>query len=261
MFIAHNAAQLYTVEFGSGPHTILAHGGWTGSWELWAGPFTLLSKSWRTVAYDHRGTGATLAPLDSISIENMVADVFAVMDQMDIQTCVLTAESAGGIVAATAVLQQPQRFDGLVLVDALIHNEDGESDAAFIHGLKTDFVQTVGRFADACVPETEPHSSEVRSWGRKILTRASPESSVKLLEATHGIDLRPKLAQIRIPTLVIHGDHDSVVPLRDSENIVGSVPDSCLRLIQGAGHVPTMTRPMEVAQEIDRYFSQHWRQV
>lgn len=245
MFITHNSAQLYTVEFGKGPRTILAHGGWTGSWELWAGPFRF---------YDRRGTGATTAPVESISIENMVADVFAVMDQMDIETCVLAAESAGGIVAVTAVLQQLGRFESLVLIDTFLHNEDDGSDAVFVHGLRTDFVRTVGQFADACVPETEPNSMKVRSWGRKILTRASPESSVRLLEATHGIDLRPSLAQIRIPTLVIHGDQDNVVPLRDSENIAAQVPNCCLRLIKGAGHVPTVKRPNEVAQEIDLYF-------
>ena len=80
MFIENKGAQLYTVTFGSGPHTILAHGGWIGSWELWTEPFAYLSKTWRTVAYDHRGSGVTMAPVDSITMENMVSDIFAVMD-------------------------------------------------------------------------------------------------------------------------------------------------------------------------------------
>jgi pimeloyl-ACP methyl ester carboxylesterase len=255
VFIAHDAAQLYTVEFGSGPRTILAHGGWTGSWELWAGPFNLLSKSWRTIAYDHRGTGATLAPVASISIKNMVADVFAVMDKMDIETCILAAESAGAMVAVTAALEGPQRFEGLVLVDPLLHNKDEGSDTAFINGLKTNFAEIVTRFADACVPEGEPNSIEIRNWGRKILARASPESAVRLLECIHGVDLRPQLARLQLPTLILHGDLDTIVPLTDSEYIASQISNSCLHVIKGAGHVPTMTRPHEVAQEIHQYFS------
>jgi pimeloyl-ACP methyl ester carboxylesterase len=131
MFLAHNSAQLYIVEFGDGPRTIVAQGGWTGSWELWAGPLQTLSKTWHTVAYDHRGTGATIAPVDSINLENMVSDLFAVLDGMAIETCVLAAESAGGMVAVTAALEQPHRFEGLVLVDVLLHKEDDGSDAAF----------------------------------------------------------------------------------------------------------------------------------
>ena len=255
MFIPHNNAQLYTVEFGNGPRTLVAHGGWTGSWELWTEPFMQLSKTWRTVAYDHRGTGATIAPVESISVENMVADLFAVLDKLNIEKCVLAAESAGGMVAVNAVLQQPERFDGLVLVDALLHNEDDGSNAGFIQGLKTNYTATIGGFVDACVPTTEQNSAELRSWGRKILARATSESAIRLLECTHGIDLRPMLAQIQHRTLILHGDIDGIVPLSDSEYMAIQIPNSHLHVFKGAGHVPTVTRPIDVAQVINQYFS------
>ena len=255
MFIPHNNAQLYTVEFGNGPRTFVAHGGWTGSWELWTEPFMQLSKTWRTVAYDHRGTGATIAPVESISVENMVADLFAVLDKLNIEKCVLAAESAGGMVAVNAVLQQPERFDGLVLVDALLHNEDDGSNAGFIQGLKTNYTATIGGFVDACVPTTEQNSAELRSWGRKILARATSESAIRLLECTHGIDLRPMLAQIQHRTLILHGDIDAIVPLSDSEYAAAQIPNGHLHVVKGAGHVPTVTRPIDVAQVINQYFS------
>jgi pimeloyl-ACP methyl ester carboxylesterase len=70
-----------------------------GSWELWIEPFGLLSQSWRTVAYDHRGSGANLAPVESISQAALVSDVFGVMDALGIAQCVIAAESAGAAVA------------------------------------------------------------------------------------------------------------------------------------------------------------------
>ena len=48
MFITHADAQLYTVVFGNGPRTLLALGGWVGSWDLWAESFRALSQSWQT---------------------------------------------------------------------------------------------------------------------------------------------------------------------------------------------------------------------
>jgi pimeloyl-ACP methyl ester carboxylesterase len=168
---------------------------------------------------------------------------------------VLGAESAGGLVAVNAVLEQPDRFEGLVLVDALLHNKGNGSDAGFIEGLKTNYMATIGGFVDACVPMTEPNSAEIRSWGRKILARATSESAIRLLECTHGIDLRHQLAQIQIPTLIIHGDADSMVPLSDSEYMATQIPNSHLHVVKGAGHVPTTTRPLEVAQAINQYFS------
>ena len=254
MFIPHNGAQLYTVEFGSGPRTILAHGGWAGSWELWTEPFIHLSKTWRTVAYDHRGTGVTIAAADSISIENMVNDLFAVMDKLEIEKCVLAAESAGGFVAISAVLQQPERFEGLVLVDVMYARKTPQGDPPFAIGLKTNFEKTVQDFVDVCVPETEPNSVEVRAWGRKIIFRASQASAIKLNECTYGIDFRPQVSKISLPTLIIHGDNDMLVPLSDAEWLASSIPNSHLSILKGAGHVPTVTRPREIAEEINRYF-------
>lgn len=254
MFIQNGDAQLYTVEFGSGPRTILAHGGWIGSWELWTEPFAYLSKTWRTVAYDHRGSGVTISPVESITMENMVLDIFTVMDKMGIEKCVLAGESAGGMVVTNAVLQQPHRFEGLILVDALLHNEQGRNDN-FIHGLKANYEMTCAGFVDACVPESEPDFNENRNWGKKILARAASDSAVRLLEYSQGIDLRPSLASIQIPTLIFHGTHDVIVPPSESEYAVAHIPNSKLHLFQGAGHVPTMTRPRELANEINNFFA------
>ena len=253
MFIQNGDAQLYTVEFGAGPRTILAHGGWIGSWELWTEPFAHLSKTWRTVAYDHRGSGVTIAPVESITMENMVSDIFAVMDKMGIEKCVLAGESAGGMVVTNAVLKQPHRFEGLILVDTTLHNETGKNDN-FIRGLKANYEMACAGFVDACVPESEPNFNENRNWGKKILARAASDSAVRLLEYSQGIDLRPSLAKIQIPTLIFHGTQDVIVPQSESEYAASQIPNNKLHLFQGAGHVPTMTRPREMAKEIMRFF-------
>ena len=160
MFIRHADAEFFTVAFGSGPRTFLAQGGWAGSWELWAGPFTTLSKTWRTIGYDHRGAGATVSPPESITMETLVADVFAILDALKVTTCVLAAESAGAAVAIQAALQQPQRFDGLVLVDGLYYRAAPNGPDPFAESLKADFDATIGWFVDACVPE--PDSAAIR---------------------------------------------------------------------------------------------------
>ena len=138
MFIAHNHAHIFTIAFGAGPRTILGIGGWIGSWELWAEPFALLSSTWRTIAYDHRGSGATVAPVATITVANMVDDLFAVMDAYDVAQCVLAAESAGAVVALQAALTRPERITGLVLVDGLAYRPPApEGQDPFLDGLRT----------------------------------------------------------------------------------------------------------------------------
>lgn len=117
MFLKSADADLFITSFGSCPRTIVAHGGWVGSGELWQLPFEQLSRSWRCVTYDHRGTGATVNRAPKITFELLVDDLFRVLDALKIETCVLAGESSGAFVVLAAALRHPERFSGLVLVD------------------------------------------------------------------------------------------------------------------------------------------------
>jgi 3-oxoadipate enol-lactonase/4-carboxymuconolactone decarboxylase len=253
MFVSRPDAELYAVAFGNGPRTLLAMGGWVGSWELWAEPFGMLSASWRVIGYDHRGAGATVAPPESITVPVLVDDLFAVLDAFAIDQCVLAAESAGAAIALQAALRQPARFGGLVLVDGLYHRERPQGADPFVRALQADFQATLGQFVDACVPE--PDSAAIRRWGRQIVGRSTPAAAIRLYECLYEIDLRPQVAQITLPSLIIHGEADQIVPLDAAEWLAAELPNSRLVVLPGAGHVPTITRPEAVAGAIDQFFA------
>lgn len=253
MFISRPDAQLFTVTFGNAPRTLLAIGGWIGSWELWAEPFSLLSASWRTVAFDHRGSGATLAAPDSISFSSLLDDLFAVMDACAIDECILAAESAGAATALQAVVQQPARFRGLVVVDGLYYRTRPQGTDPFVAALQADFATTLDQFVDACV--VEPDSEAIRRWGRQIVARSTPAAAIRLYESLYEVDLRPHLASITVPTLLIHGENDQIVPVHEAQKLAAQLPNSELLILPGAGHVPTITRPQAVADAITRFFA------
>ena len=117
MFLDIDGNRVFTLSFGQGPRTILAHGGWISNVEDWITTLAPLSTTWRTVTYDHRGAGLTRVPVDRISPQALVDDVFRVMDALDIERCVLAGFSRGTVTALRAVLAQPERFDGLVLMN------------------------------------------------------------------------------------------------------------------------------------------------
>lgn len=253
MFIQHNAAQIFTVAFGSSPRTLVALGGWTGSWEVWADTFGFLSQSWRSVGFDHRGTGATSAPPETITVENMVADVFVVLDALEIEQCVLAAESSGAAIALLAALQQPQRFEGLVLVAGLYQRPLPDNPPPFLQGLKTNYPATVSQFVDWCLPETD--SAAMHRWARQILLRSSQEAAIRLYECMDGIDLRSQVKHISQPTLLIHGDADLIQPVEASRWLAAHLQQSHLHIMPGAGHAPMLTFPQEIAAVINRTFA------
>lgn len=251
MFIVVNNIRLNTVSFGKGRRTFFTHGGWVANWEVWQQPFELMSESWRCISYDHRGSGESPVPPEAITPEALVDDLFAVMDALGVERCVLGGESAGGFIALMAALRQPDRFEGLVLVGAT-SSITAEGVKPLVDGSRADYSATVKNFIDACVPE--PDSEHIRRWGRDILLRAEPEAAARMLESAYEREFKLSLTDITMPTLVIHGSNDRINPVEAGKHIANSIPDAELLILEGVGHVPTMTRPDEVVAAIERRF-------
>jgi pimeloyl-ACP methyl ester carboxylesterase len=176
------------------------------------------------------------------------------MEALSLDRPVLAAESAGATMALLAAGQHLERFTGLVLVDGLIHHDYRDETDPFAVGIRTNFAATIDRFAAACVSEDEPDSAAIRRWGVQILNRSGRDAAAALYNCLSGIDLRPRAPEMTLPVLLIHGEADAMVPVNDSRELAAALPHSALHLIPGAGHVPTMTHPADVAAAIDRFF-------
>jgi len=253
MFITVGDAKIYATAFGSTTSPVIVGiGGWIGSWELWAEPFAILSQNWRAIAYDHRGAGATVAPAKSITFNRLVDDIFAVLDAYNVEKCVLAAESAGALTALGAALKYPKRITGLVIVDGMYFRETSPEKDLFLLGLRKAYPATLDRFIETCVPE--PDSDHIKRWGRQIIDRASQASAIALYLSAGEIDLRKELRYISQPTLILHGEADALVSVEEARRLAEILPNAKLSVLPGTGHVPTMTRPLEVAHEIMNFF-------
>lgn len=253
MFLKLDDAELFVSSFGKGPDTLVAHGGWVGSGELWYQPFEILSRSWRTITYDHRGTGATVNHAQTTTFELLVQDLFKVLDALSVDRCVLAAESSGACIALEAALRDPSQFKGLVIVDGRYYGGRTVGAARFMEGCRTDFPGTMELFINACIPEENCDAE--RRWGKQITHRSNGPSAIQLMECLEVVDVEPRLSTISLPTLIIHGRRDVICPLAAAENLAAKIPNSRLVVIEDAGHVPTITRPVDVAKAIEDFFA------
>ena len=253
MFVTIGNAKIYATSFGSTTFPVIVGiGGWIGSWELWAEPFSILSQNWRTITYDHRGAGATLAPIESITFDGLVDDVFAVLDAYNVEHCILAAESAGALTALGAALKNPLRITGLAIVDGMYFRETPQEKDPFLLGLRKAYPTTLDHFVEACVPE--PNSDHIKRWGRQIIDRASQDAAIALHLMASEIDPRNDLHRITQPTLILHGELDTLVPVEEARWLARTIPNAKLVVLKGAGHVPTLTYPLEVTREIMNFF-------
>lgn len=252
VFLDINNRKVFSLSFGAGPRILLAHGGWVGDSELWLQPLEILSQSWRTVSYDHRGTGLTTSVPNDITWQGLVDDLFAVMDALEIETCVLAGESSGVLVALDAYFTHPDRFDGLVLVDGNPGSSTGRSNEDRLTAMRLDWPRYWSDFVDNCI--TEPDADHIRRWARRIGARADSEQAARLATLSSG-SFQDRLADVAVPTLVIHGSDDKIVPLDGGRALAAGIPGSKLVIIEGSGHVPTMTFPVQVADAINTFFA------
>jgi len=259
MFLDIDGNRVLTLDFGAGPRTLLAHGGWISNVEDWLPTLAPLSARWRTVTYDHRGAGLTRVGVDRISVEALVEDVFRVMDTLGIGRCVLAGFSRGTEIAMRAVLARPDRFDGLVLMNGCGEVRSPLRPAAprkppsvWPGATHADRLRW---FIERCTPE--PDVEHIRRWGEFILARATPEAADRLfmLEAEQPVDWAAALPQLRLPTLMVHGQLDAFYAIEHMRYTASLIPECELLVMEGSGHLPAMTRPHEVAAHIERFFA------
>jgi 3-oxoadipate enol-lactonase len=260
VFLDIDRNRVFTLAFGAGPRTLLAHGGWVSNVEDWIATLAPLSARWRTVVYDHRGAGLTRVPVECISPEALVEDVFRVMDATGIERCVLAGFSRGTVTAMRAVLARPERFDGLVLMNGC--GEVRSPELPVVPRVPPSqwpgdtHAERLRWFVERCTPE--PDSEHIRRWGEYILARATPEAADRLfmMEAAQPVDWAGALPRLRVPTLIVHGDLDPFYKTEHMRYTASLIPDSELVVMQGSGHLPAMARPLEVAAHIERFFAE-----
>lgn len=239
------------VEHGRGDPTILAVTGAFGTAELWQPPFQYLHRRHRTVSFDHFGTGLTEVPPERVTFDEQVALVGAVADHLGDDRIVLAGDSSMTAVVIGAAARWPDRFAGLVLVAGKHDHSPDEPTRRFAAWLRSDFSAALDFFAAACLPEDQ--EGHWRRWFKAIITRTGAERAAALVELFYEVDVPAMLPDVAVPTLVVHGTLDTVTPPDHAVALAAAIPDAELVLIEGAGHAPTLSRPGEVAEHIERF--------
>ena len=249
--------RVHSVSFGAGPGTLVAIAGSFANWEIWVPTFELLSPRWRVVGFDHDGVGQTKVPFEEITHDRHVETLFSVLEAQKVDRCVVVGDSSNAAVAIDAVLQQPERFDGLVIVNGHAWGFDRPEVRRFVESLRSQFEPTVDFFVELVFPE--PDSEHLKDWLRDIVIRTGAEAAARNLEAAFAVDLRPRLGEVRVPTLVVHGVLDAVSPsaLEDAKTLAGLIPGAELALLDDAGHLPLLSQPDVVADRLDAFLAAH----
>lgn len=251
---APDGGDLFTVAHGVGPTWLFVHGLLLTS-RIWTKQFRDLEPTGvRTVAFDHRGHGAsTAAPTGAGAV--LADDVVAVVDGLTLDDVVLVAHSTGAAAACAALAsgRLTGRVRALVLVGAtdrpLLSLVPGSLTRPLVRGFVGSGAWT--RFewsrlaARACFgPEPRPSQVELV---RALLASASPAAVDAAVEAVGHRVLTDELARVAVPTLVCNGSADLLTTPGEARRLARALPDGRTATVPGAGHMVMLERPDELA--------------
>lgn len=251
MFVEVAGRQVFVVDLGEGGFLpFVAHSGWIGTWEDWEPQLAVLGRTRRAVGFDHRGAGRTGGDAASLTLESLVEDLEALLDALGVSRCVLGGFSSGSRVVQEAILRQPDRYAGLVL---LCPHETAQANEGFIGLLQRDFAAGIEAFLDRCLPE--PDSDHVRRWGRDVLHQSGAEQAVALLRSLSGPTVASERPQeLSLPTLVVQGDADPLSPVGYGEALVAALPRARQVVVPG-GHLIAQTQPQATAAPMAEFLA------
>jgi pimeloyl-ACP methyl ester carboxylesterase len=262
-------AEVNYAEIGEGEPILFVHG-LGGCWRNWLENLPHFGRTHRAIALDLPGFGDSPLPSWQIDMPNYGRLIHDFCEKLGIdRAAALVGNSMGGFVSTEAAIERPSRFERLALVSA--------AGISFAEAQGRRLEATVSLFEAAMAFFAGPRRTWLnRPRGREFAfgrvfrypNRVRPELLQEQMEpglrapgfpdairAIGGYDTRHRLPEIEIPTLVVWGLNDQVVPVEAAIGYHRLIPESRLELFERTGHVPQMERPARFNALLDDFLS------
>ncbi len=233
----------YAARGVNGGPIIFVHG--AGSSHLaWNGQMAALAESTRAYALDLPGHGRSEGA--GLKTVRGYADVIcSFLDALSLERAIIAGHSLGGAIAQTLGLENPDRVLGLALVGT---GSRLRVLPAFLSGMQDDFSNTARQFNEI---EFAPGAdARLKQLSEELLLSCDPRVVYGDLAACDAFDILLHVSDIRAPTLIVCGVEDRMTPVKYSQYLAAHIPQTQLRLIEGAGHMVMIERPDEVSRAL-----------
>ncbi len=261
LFIDVNGLRMHYKLQGQGETVLVLLHGFAASTFSWQAVMPQLSEMATVIAFDRPAFGLTARPMpgewegDSpYSLEAQADQTAALMDRLGIDQAVLVGHSAGGTVALLTALRHPDRVKALVLVDAAVYR--GGTPGWLGPVLRTTqmrhlgplMARSLGKRGGRLLPgawydESKVTAEVLEGYERPLRAQNWDRALWEVVVASRPLHLEERLGEVRVPVLVITGEHDRIVPPDQSIRLAEELPNAELVTIPICGHLPQEERP------------------
>lgn len=263
--------RIFYQDYGKGDPVILIHG-WPLSHQAWEAQIsTLVDAGYRVIAYDRRGFGKSSQPLNGYDYSSLTEDLRELILELDLSNITLVGFSmGGGEVVRYFTDYEGDRVVKVALIASIIplvsqkaDNPDGvpeEDLEEIMQNLKTDRIGFLKSFHENFYNfnELKDRVSQANlDYDFSISSHASPIATIKTAEAWSTTDFRSELKNVNVPTLIVHGDADNIVPYKTSaKQAAEGIANNEYHLIPNAPHGLNLTHTEELNKLLLKFLEQ-----
>ncbi len=248
---AADGTRIAYARVGEGPALVKA-ANWLNHLELdwdapiWSPLFQQLARDFELIRYDERGNGLSDWEVETISPAVFTTDLETVVDAAGLERFALMGISQGASVSIDYAVHHPDRVTHLILFGGYAAGWRVDADEAQIKEREAIMTLTAtgwGRdnpayrqiFSSTFMPSATPEELQwFNDFQRQTTT---PENAVRFLSAFGDIDVRDKLAEVSVPTLVIHSRGDKRIPLHSAREIASAIPGAEFLSLDSDSHL------------------------
>jgi pimeloyl-ACP methyl ester carboxylesterase len=252
MKLKANEIELYYGEKGKGSPMVFVHG-WMEDHSMWNSQIRYFSENHRVIAYDQRGHGRSDKPKKGYSIKTLSDDLYNFTQKLNIKPFTLVGHSLGGMAAMEFALDHPEKVSKLVLVSTSAKTASSLRIPlqVLIHALP------YGIFADGSVDfKYYKPSKQIKAEAVDRALRTPKYAACECLrEFCTNYDIRDRVSNIKVPTLIIVGDKDTSTPVTLSRYLRREIEGSRLAIVPDSKHMPMIEREDMVNEVIDEFIN------
>jgi pimeloyl-ACP methyl ester carboxylesterase len=260
-------AKVNYVEIGEGPSVVLVHG-LSGVWQNWLENIPHLAHSHRVIAIDLPGFGASPMPPWEISIPAYGRFVRDFCERLGIERCSLIGNSMGGFIATELAISEPDRVDDLVLVSAagITWARSRREPATMLARVGRAAAPMALRFQMSGIRREkfrkrafqgvfhDPNGLRREMLWENVVPALQSPGYFDAIRNLVGYDVRHRLEEIGVPTLIIWGRNDRVVPVPAALSYKKRIGDNAeLVILDRCGHVPQIERPVRFNRVLEKF--------
>jgi pimeloyl-ACP methyl ester carboxylesterase len=253
--------RIHYLDKGEGTPVVLIHG-YTSSTYTWKDQFDELSKKYRVIAVDLKGFGFSDKPDGDYSRRAQGEVVASLLDRLQIPRAWLVGNSMGGETALNVAVAHPDKVLGLVLIDSAGIKVQGRTSLApwylqmpVLGRLLTALALTSDQLVRAGLEksffdDSKVTDERVNAYYQPLKTQGGQLSATRARAQFELFPIEDRIPGIKVPTLIIWGAEDTLIPLEAGRKLNELISGSKLVIFEKCGHVPQEEMPERVLSEI-----------